>query len=828
MDGALLAARLLLALVFVVAGLGKLADQAGSRQAITDFGLPIELSPAGGFLLPLVELAAAVLLIPKATAFWGGVLASALLAMFTLAIAVNLARGRKPDCHCFGQVASGPIGWGTLVRNAVLGAIAVFIVVQGPNHPGLSAVHWFQKITPTERIGLAVALVTFTLLVAQWGFLMNLLRQNGRLLERIETAENAITAIGSQSGEPQPDLLQQVQPQAPPQPVFGLPVGTSAPPFNLSGLYGETITLDSLRAQAKPIMLLFTDPGCGPCGDLLPDIARWQREEFDKVTVALLSRGSADANRTKMVENGVRNVLLQQGDEVAVAYQSPGTPSAVVIGADGTISTPMSPGPEPIRQLFMSQIAAPAVAAPAPQALAGAPVPFLDEMPTPAPIQNGGNGAVPAAVTTKVGDPAPSIELKDLDNKRVNLSELNDGRHLLVFWSLGCGFCQQMLPDLKEWEKNRPDTAPNVVLVSSGSVEDNRAMALKSTVLLDPNFQAGQALGAQGTPMGVVIENGRIASEVAAGAPAVFELAGGAPPGSASASAAAPAGVKVGERPPAVALKDLDDKPVDLSRLQGENTMLLFWGNTCGFCQQMLPDFKEWEANRSPDAPRVMLISGGSVEENRNLGLQSTILLDTNFQAGTAFGASGTPMGVLIDSKGFVASEVAAGAPGVFGLLGGSPNGASPDGAVAAAAMAGPLKMGDSAPPVKLQDLNDKTVNLSDFKGSMTLLLFWSNGCGFCQQMLPDLKEWEKNKPKGAPKLLVVSGGSVEENRALGLKSPIVLDQNFQVGPIYGANGTPMGVLIDEKGNIASEVAAGGEAVLKLASGAGGAHPVTV
>ena len=44
MDAALLEARLLLASVFVVAGVAKLADRAGSRQAMADFGVPTLLA----------------------------------------------------------------------------------------------------------------------------------------------------------------------------------------------------------------------------------------------------------------------------------------------------------------------------------------------------------------------------------------------------------------------------------------------------------------------------------------------------------------------------------------------------------------------------------------------------------------------------------------------------------------------------------------------------------------------------------------------------------------------------------------------------------------
>jgi hypothetical protein len=84
--------------------------------------------------------------------------------------------------------------------------------------------------------------------------------------------------------------------------------------------------------------------------------------------------------------------------------------------------------------------------------------------------------------------------------------------------------------------------------------------------------------------------------------------------------------------------------------------------------------------------------------------------------------------------------------------------------------------------------------------------------------MLPDLKAWETNARNGAPKLLVVSTDSVADNQAMGLRSPIVLDSTgMSVGRQFGANGTPMAVLVDAEGKIASELAAGAPAVLALA-----------
>jgi hypothetical protein len=91
--------------------------------------------------------------------------------------------------------------------------------------------------------------------------------------------------------------------------------------------------------------------------------------------------------------------------------------------------------------------------------------------------------------------------------------------------------------------------------------------------------------------------------------------------------------------------------------------------------------------------------------------------------------------------------------------------------------------------------------------------------------MLEDLKAWEAHLSEGAPSLLVVSTDSVQSNQAMGMRSPVLLDkEGMGVGRLFGATGTPMAVLVDEAGKIASELVAGAPAVLALA-GADQAQP---
>src|SRR5689334_9369818 len=110
MDVVLLVLRVLLALVFGVAGGAKLVDRAGSQQALRDFGLPGWLASPAGVLLPVLELGVAVALLPALSAWWAAAAAMALLLLFVLGIGLSLLRGRRPDCHCFGQVYSAPVG----------------------------------------------------------------------------------------------------------------------------------------------------------------------------------------------------------------------------------------------------------------------------------------------------------------------------------------------------------------------------------------------------------------------------------------------------------------------------------------------------------------------------------------------------------------------------------------------------------------------------------------------------------------------------------------------------------------------------------------------
>lgn len=88
-----------------------------------------------------------------------------------------------------------------------------------------------------------------------------------------------------------------------------------------------------------------------------------------------------------------------------------------------------------------------------------------------------------------------------------------------------CGYCRSLHEDILSWEASPPAGAPALVIVSAGEAVGVKAEGFASQVLLDPEWTVSGALGADGTPMAVLVAaDGRIASPVAGGRPAVLEL----------------------------------------------------------------------------------------------------------------------------------------------------------------------------------------------------------------------------------------------------------------------------------------------------------------
>jgi methylamine dehydrogenase accessory protein MauD len=472
-----IALRFGLAAVFAVAAVAKLRDSEGTAEALKGFGVPEKNVPQATYLLPASEGLAVLLLVIPATYVVGAVWALGLLLAFTTAIVVNLARGNRVACRCFGEMSAKPIGARTVARNVGLLAIAAYVLVAAPSTFGYAR-RWFESMTPeVAKLSAGMGVIVAAVAGMSW-LLARLFDQNQSLIKRLEALESV--------GQPQ-----------------GLEPGTEAPTFELPTTDGTTLQLGHLLARGKPVILTFTDPHCGPCQSLVPQLAMWQKSLTNVFTVGIVSRGEPEDNSEHATEHGLAEVMIQKHDEVAESYKVAGTPNAVRLSPEGEVESYIARGVEEITALFEQLIAEHAQ--------------NMWEQATGEEIPRPYTGL-------PLDTEAPDMVVHDLDGNQHRLPDLVGDPTMLVFWSPRCSFCHQIADDIRALETRLPD-GRNIVFATIGTAEENRFMAFRSPMLFDPDFELGGHFHAQGTPAAVLLEKGKVASGLESGTNGVLALA---------------------------------------------------------------------------------------------------------------------------------------------------------------------------------------------------------------------------------------------------------------------------------------------------------------
>jgi thiol-disulfide isomerase/thioredoxin/uncharacterized membrane protein YphA (DoxX/SURF4 family) len=266
-------------------------------------------------------------------------------------------------------------------------------------------------------------------------------------------------------------------------------------------------------------------------------------------------------------------------------------------------------------------------------------------------------------------------------------------------------------------------------------------------------------------------------------------------------------GLLVGSPAPAFRLPDLAGRPVGLDELLAPGTplLLLFTDPRCEPCKALLAQLEPWRREHAGRLSFVIISRGAAADHHAEYG---RVLLQRDFEVAEAFGVAGTPSAVLVHPDGTVLSPVASGAQAITDLVTAS---------VSEPAAKPQTLFGRAAPPVRLADLAGRPVRLEDFHGRDTLLVFWNSNCGYCWRMLPELERWEREAPPTAPRLVLAS--ALPNDALSSLQAPVLFDEGFAAGSVFGVRGTPSAVLLDAEGRVASSLAVGGAEVLKLARG---------
>ena len=490
MEDFLLLIRLFLAGVFLIAGVGKLLDPVGSARAVRDFGAPESLAGVLGYALPFAEIVFAICLLFPAYSWTGTAGASILLLGFVGGMIAQIAQGKAPDCHCFGQIHSEPVGKKSLVRNIVLLLAAGFLLVQGRTGQGAA-------ITDAGRdpVFFVLAASAVLLLIVAISYLARILENQTAMDRRVELLE-ALSAG---------DIPQERQNAG--DPHDGLPIGAVFPDFALGDRDGKPVSLGTLLAERKPLLFFFVGPTCLPCRALMPEIAEWHDEIGSKFHFVIVTSGTAEDNLAKLdLPLGI-DVLFQKDRELAEAVNSKWTPTAMFVRADGRVASRLAAGDAAIRDLI-SRLKA------------------IDPADKLAHVNNGHNGHG----KLRIGKPVDGVETSDLNGRLLTSADFIGKKTLAVFWSRTCPHCVTMMEDLQRWDREKGPDEPNLIVFSEGDAAEHRALGLRSTVVLDDGYKTAARLGMQGTPSAILIdENGTIVSETAIGASNIWSLIGRKP-----------------------------------------------------------------------------------------------------------------------------------------------------------------------------------------------------------------------------------------------------------------------------------------------------------
>jgi peroxiredoxin len=355
----------------------------------------------------------------------------------------------------------------------------------------------------SEGILVAVFALQVLTLLGLCFFLYQLIRQQGRMLLRLDRLEDAIataahhTTASSQSGPK------------------GLPEGTPVQTFELPDLAGNSVSLSDFRG--KRVLLIYWSADCGFCDLIAPDLVRLEPElHMNNTQLLLVSYGDAESNRKLAEEHGLNCpiLLLEDSPNQNVfeneVFESCGTPSAYLLDEEGRIALPLAAGADAVATL-MSEAA---TGRKKRTALRKRPL-------SESRIEREG---------LKVGTLAPPFSLADVYGKTVSLEQFRGQRVLLVFTDHNCGPCDELAPHLVRLRQQHQDNGLAIIMVGRGSAEENKRKAeehgFEFPVILQERWKLSKDYGIFATPAAFLInENGFIMRNVAKGADEIMTLA---------------------------------------------------------------------------------------------------------------------------------------------------------------------------------------------------------------------------------------------------------------------------------------------------------------
>jgi peroxiredoxin len=343
--------------------------------------------------------------------------------------------------------------------------------------------------------GLTLQVLTF---VALTFFLYQLIRQQGRILLRLDALD------GAQKSEASASHLSLRS--------RGFDIGATVVDFELPDVTGQKLSLSHFRG--RQILLIYWSAECGFCEMTAADLAAMQADlRQNKIQLVLIAYGDAEANRTLAAGTGLNcPILLLNGSSTqttiaANVFEYCGTPSAYLLDEQGRVAGPLAGGMDEVLDLARE---------------ATAKRHTIRKLPLAASrIERQG---------LKKGAVAPSFRLPDISGEIVSLDQFRGRIVLLVFTDPQCGPCDELAPELVQLHRKQRDKGLTIIMVGRGQAEQNRTKAMhygiEFPVVLQERWKLSREYGIFDTPVAFLIDrNGIIMRGVAKGPDQIIALA---------------------------------------------------------------------------------------------------------------------------------------------------------------------------------------------------------------------------------------------------------------------------------------------------------------
>jgi thiol-disulfide isomerase/thioredoxin len=116
-------------------------------------------------------------------------------------------------------------------------------------------------------------------------------------------------------------------------------------------------------------------------------------------------------------------------------------------------------------------------------------------------------------------------------------------------------------------------------------------------------------------------------------------------------------------------------------------------------------------------------------------------------------------------------------------------------------------RIGRPLSPFALNDLNGRTVRLSDYQGRLVLINVWATWCPPCQAEMPLLNTYYQAHRQRGFEILAIDAGDTQAETAsfasqYGLAFPVLLDLDTHLVDSLGIDSYPTSILVGKDGMI--------------------------